>query len=64
MICLKDYKRQSERYEKGREYNIDPRVADENEKYFGEKLWDRGEAKKATAAKAPAKKASAKKGKK
>lgn len=42
MKCLKSYSRQSEHYNKGQEYNMNPATADENEAYFGEKLWSRG----------------------
>lgn len=52
MICLKEYTRQNEHYYKGTEYNMNPATADENEAYFGEKLWDREKvAKKATGTK-------------
>ncbi len=42
MKCLKSYSRQSEHYNEGQEYNMNPATADENEAYFGEKLWSRG----------------------
>ena len=56
MKCLKSYSRQSEHYNEGQEYNMNPATADENEAYFGETLWDRGSKSKGKAkAKAKAK---------
>lgn len=38
--CIKDYKRHSNTYLKGQEYDISAETSAEHEEYFGEQLWE------------------------